>query len=357
MNDWNDDVLTRVVPRLTPVPLAERREILAGPASNDQHRGHFDRLAVLREIEAGGSARRREIEGPARIVFWNVERLRHIDAITETLKTVGADVNLLCEIDRGMARTQNTDRIVDLAGRLDQAYLYAVEFVELGLGDVHEQARHAGEENAQGFHGAALLSGVALQSPFLIRMDARGNWFDGVFHERRVGGTISIGAKVTVSGTPVTAVSVHLESHCDPQTRAADMEGLLRRIESVAPGEPAILGGDFNTSTGGLGERYNDRAAWLELIRQQPDRLTSPENYEPLFEVARSFGYDWHEANLPGVPTQRFPVGSDRPNHKLDWFFTRGLKVTDPLIIPAIRPGGMPSSDHECLAVTIVPLT
>ena len=355
MSDWNDDVLNQVVPRLSPVPLAERREILAGPSSNDHHRGHFDRLAALREIEAGGQAHRTGIEGPARVVFWNVERLRHIDAIAETLNTLKPDVNLLCEIDRGMARTHNTDRIADLAARLDEAYIYAVEFVELGLGDVQEQAHHAGEENAQGFHGAALVSDVEMDAPFLIRMDARGKWFDGAFRERRVGGTISIGARVRVNGTPVTMVSVHLESHCDPQTRAADMEGLLRRIESIAPGEPVILGGDFNTSTGGLGERYNDRAAWVERIRQQPDRLTSPENYEPLFEVARSFGFDWHDANLPGAPTQRFPVGSDRPNHKLDWFFTRGLKVSDPQIVPAIRAGGMPSSDHECLVVSVTP--
>src|SRR6185437_1144384 len=106
--------------------------------------------------------RRDEVEGAARVAFWNVERLRHIDAITETLKAAAPDVTILCEVDRGMARTQNTDRIVDLAGRLDQPYIYAVEFVELGLGDVHEQADHAGETNAEDFHGAALLSDVTM---------------------------------------------------------------------------------------------------------------------------------------------------------------------------------------------------
>ncbi|MDR3474342.1 MAG: endonuclease [Devosia sp.] len=356
MNDWNDGVLDQIVARLTAVPLTERAAILAGPAEGEHHRGHFDRLTVLREIEAGGTPRRQEIEGPARVAFWNVERLRHIDAIAETLKEIGADVNILCEVDRGMARTQNTDRIVDLAGRLDQAYLYAVEFVELGLGDVHEQADHAGEDNTEGFHGAALLSDVEMGSPFLIRLDDRGSWFDGVLHERRIGGTIAIGAKVRVAGQLVTMISVHLESHCDPATRAGDMEGMLRRIESIAPGQPVIMGGDFNTSTGGLGERYNDRAAWLERIRREPDRLTSPEPYEPLFEAAKRHGYDWQHANVGDAPTQRFAPGSDRPNHKLDWFFTRGLRASDPAIVPALRPDGQPSSDHECLAVTIEPL-
>jgi endonuclease/exonuclease/phosphatase family metal-dependent hydrolase len=355
MSHWNDSVLTQTVAQLTPVPLSERADILAGPIGNENHRGHFDRLAVLRQIEAAGIPRRPEIDGPARIAFWNVERLRHIEAIETTLQAIGADVNILCEIDRGMARTQNTDRIVDLAERMDQAYLYAVEFVELGLGDIHEQADHAGEENVQGFHGAGLLSDVDMDAPFLIRLDDRGNWFDGALHERRVGGTIAVGAKVGVAGRMVTMVSVHLESHCDPITRAGDMEGLLQRIETIAPGEAVIMGGDFNTSTAGP-ERWQDRASWLEGLRQEPQRLTSPESYEPLFEAATKYGYRWQDANVMGVPTQRFPAGSERPNHKLDWFFTRGLKASDPRIVPAIGPDGQPSSDHEALAVTILPL-
>ena len=76
---------------------------------------------------------------------------------------------------------------------------------------------------------------------------------------------------------------------------------------------------------------------------------------EPLFATASRYGYQWQTANIMGTPTQRFPGGSERPNHKLDWFFTRGLTCTDPAIIPALQPNGEPSSDHECLAVTVAP--
>jgi endonuclease/exonuclease/phosphatase (EEP) superfamily protein YafD len=55
------------------------------------------------------------------------------------------------------------------------------------------------------------------------------------------------------------------------------------------------------------------------------------------------------------TPTQRFAPDSERPNHKIDWFFTRGLDASDPKIVPAIREGGLPSSDHECLVVTVRP--
>jgi len=354
MSVWNDDIQQNLVGELTRVSLEERAAILAGPGSNDNHREHFDRLEVLRQVEAVGAPRRQSIDGPARVVAWNVERLRHIDAITETLKHQNADVALLCEVDRGMARTQNTDRIADLATRLAQPYLYAVEFLELGLGDLNEQEWHKGENNALGFHGAALVSDVAMQKPFLIRLDDRGSWFDGVLHERRVGGTIALGAKVMVMGKPVTMVSAHLESNCDPATRGHDMRGMLEKIERIAPGEAVVLGGDFNSSTGGIDD-WRDRDAWRAKMLDEPTRLTSPEPYEPQFAAAKEFGYDWHACNVMGVATQRFVPGRARTHHKLDWFFTRGLVATDPAIIPAVQADGSPSSDHECLAVTVTP--
>ena len=54
------------------------------------------------------------LTGSARLVFWNVERLRHLDAIAGHLQDHTPDVILLSEVDRGMARTGNTDRIAML---------------------------------------------------------------------------------------------------------------------------------------------------------------------------------------------------------------------------------------------------
>ncbi|MDL2402107.1 endonuclease [Rhizobium mayense] len=264
-------------------------------------------------------------------------------------------MTLLCEVDRGMARTQNRDGIVELAGRLEEGYLYAVEFVELGLGDRTEQIVHAGEVNAEGFHGAALLSAAGMANPFLIRLDARGDWFDGAHGERRVGGTIALGAKIAVSGRWVTMVSVHLESHCDPELRGQEMTRMLEMIEKIAPGEPAILGGDFNTSTAPFTKRRDDPAAWLEQLAREPERLTLPERYEPLFEAARQAGYEWQECNVAEKPTQRFAESNTRPRAKLDWFFTRGLEASLPQIVEAVGQDGKPSSDHEALLVTIFP--
>jgi hypothetical protein len=54
------------------------------------------------------------------------------------------------------------------------------------------------------------------------------------------------------------------------------------------------------------------------------------------------------------MPTTRH-ADPDRPRAKLDWLFTRGLKAISPEIIPALRPDGSPSSDHDCLVATVRP--
>jgi len=355
LSDWIDAPLEAVVRRLTEVPLVERQDILAGLKDLATHRRHFDRLAALREIEAGGHPpTRAAIPGPAKVLFWNVERLRHIDAITATLREEKADVGLLCEIDRGMARSGNGDPMVELAQRLGQGFVYAVEFIELDLGDPKEKAAHAGQSNRLGFHGAGIIADVSLRRPFLIRIDARGDWFDGTRHEPRVGGTIALGVQVIVAGVATTMVSVHLESHGDPEERAADTWRLLALIDRYDAQAPVILGGDFNASTASFAERWSDRAGWLRRLAQEPRRLTAPQPFEPLFSALADAGYDWHGCNVPDAPTQRFPEAeARRPLAKLDWFFTRGLTASDPRIIPALRADGSPSSDHDALIVSV----
>jgi len=354
MADWIDAPLVDTVTRLGEVPFAEREAILTGRKDKATHRAHLDRLPALRQIEVGGAVpHRTAIDGTARVACWNVERLRHLDAVEATLHAAAIDVALLSEVDRGMARSGNRDCIAELAGHFGHGYLYAVEFLELDLGDVDEKRIHAGETNLVGFHGAAISSDVALTRPFLIRLEARGDWFDGTRHEPRVGGTIALGAIVKVAGVPVVMVSVHLESYCTPATRRDDTEHLLTLIDRIASAAPVILGGDFNTSTASHAERA-DRDAWRSRLAAEPGRLIRPGPHEPIFELLAANGYDWHACNVADTPTTRY-ADPNRPRAKLDWFFTRGLVASSPEIVPALRSDGSPSSDHDCLVVTIAP--
>jgi hypothetical protein len=255
-----------------------------------------------------------------------------------------------------MARSGNRDCIAELSARLGQSYACALEFVELDLGDAREKREHAGETNLEGFHGAALIGDLALQRPFLIRIDVGGDWFDGSRGEPRVGGTIALGAQIVVDGVAVTAVSVHLESHGDPEERAGDMRRLLRLIDAYDAAAPVILGGDFNTSGLTRADRREGRRRWLDRVREQPQRLVRPQESEPLFADLAEAGYEWQACNIPDVPTTRYAgERAEQPRTKLDWFFTRRLEAGDPKIIPALLPDGSPSSDHDALAVSIRP--
>jgi endonuclease/exonuclease/phosphatase family metal-dependent hydrolase len=355
--DWIDRPQERVVERLTEVPAIERHAAFAAPKDPAIHRRLFDRFQALREIEVGGPApRRAAVEGSARILCWNVERLRHLDAVEAVLRNEGADLALLSEIDRGMARSGNRDCIGALSARLGQPYAYALEFVELDLGDPQEKRDHAGESNLDGFHGAALIGDLALLRPFLIRIEANGDWFDGSRNEPRVGGTIALGAQILVGGVAVTLVNVHLESHGDPEERAGDVRRLLRMVDAYDAAAPVLIGGDFNTSCVTRADRRAGKRPWRERMQQQPDLLVRPHRAEPLFTALAEAGYDGQACNVPEVPTTRYAgERAGQLRTKLDWFFTRGLEAADPKIIPALRSDGSPSSDHDALAVTIRP--
>lgn len=293
-------------------------------------------------------------EGPIRIVAWNVERLRHLQAIADMLETLAPTVALLSEIDSGMARSGNRHLIAELAERLGHAYIYSVEFIELDLGGPRERAKYAGQTNRCGFHGNAVTSAIEMHRPFLFRLETTGDWYGWRRDEPRVGARMAIGAQIDIAGRLVTTISVHLESHSDPAERAGQTSRLLDFIDRYDPDGPALIGGDFNTSTLDRESEHFEMDKRTAAAHQQ--RLTEVTPYEPLFALMTERGFDWRHCNVLGQPTERQdPRHPLRPLAKIDWFFTRGLEASAPKIIPALCPDGTPSSDHECLAVTVTP--
>jgi hypothetical protein len=109
---------------------------------------------------------------------WNAERCKRVEAAAGLLAPTGADAILLSEMDWGMARSGQRHATRELAAALGCGYVFAVEFLELGLGNEAERARHAGEANAVGYHGGAILSRHPLLEPALVRLGGDGD-FDG----------------------------------------------------------------------------------------------------------------------------------------------------------------------------------
>jgi endonuclease/exonuclease/phosphatase family metal-dependent hydrolase len=347
-------IVTRTTPDLSALDAAARELILARPATVEEHARQFAACACLHEIEiAAPPDAGPPLAGPARVVFWNAERGKFLDASAALLGRLGAAACLLCELDLGMVRSGQAHTARELAARLGAGYVFGAEFVELGLGDAWERERHAGEINAAGLHGAAILSPYPLERPALVRLPPDGAWFDGTRGERRVGDRIALLATMRIDGRPVTLADVHLESHSDPASRSAQMALLLEAIDAYGGEQPVLLGGDFNTSTAsrgwarGTGEREVLPAA----------RLLDPVPHEPLFALAAAKGYDWTACNTLGIPTQRTrPDGTPPPPFgRIDWFFTRGLVASDPQTIPAVDAKGIAISDHEMLLVSVRP--
>lgn len=348
MNRWILRPCRSTVPALTEVSAATRAALRDGPDDVAAYQAAHATLPALRQIETGPPMPvATSADGSLRVVVWNVERLRHLSATADLLRREGADVCLITEIDKGMARTGNTHRTAELSAAIGQPYCYGAEFVELDLGTAAERADHAGQENALGFHGNAVLSRLALHRPAVFRLEAEGEWFGWSRGEPRVGGRIAIGGQVMLNGIAVTVVGLHLESHSDPAHRAGQMARLVELIAQYDPVAPVLIGGDVNTSTYSWAERCAGGP-------EDPVRRRDVVPHEPMFAMMAAHGFGWQAANPPLTPTQRFHnTDGSRVPGKIDWIFTRGLEVSNPAVIPAVGPDGALLSDHDAVAVTI----
>jgi endonuclease/exonuclease/phosphatase family metal-dependent hydrolase len=286
---------------------------------------------------------------------WNAERCKHLDESAAFLAALDADVLLLSELDWGMARSGQRHTARELAERLGFAFAYGVEFLELDLGGPRERDACAGQTNTVGYHGNAILARVPLARPRLVRLETRGDWFDGARGEARVGGRCAVLAQVPVAGRATTFAALHLDSHGTPENRAAEMRVLLDALDAYDRDAPVVLGGDLNAFSLGLAE-IGDAERVAAALRADPQRWSHPVPHEPLFAVAEARGFDWSRCNVHGASTLRHATeaGSTRGVLKLDWFLCRGIATSAARVVDAIGPAsGAMLSDHEAIAVSL----
>lgn len=132
-----------------------------------------------------------------------------------------------------------------------------------------------------------------------------------------------------VDGRRLQVVPVHLTSPCPScgvsMTERLELEGRRRTAElasvlqSLAPGVPALIGGDFNSTD-----------------RSEPYRLLTRAGFQDPHRVAGSGpGFTWPNDQLP------FPV------LRIDWVLTRGMEPVDAWV----DDGG--ASDHRPVVVDL----
>ena len=336
-------VVTRVVDRTDPLDPALIADALDGLADPLRHAELERRVPALQAIEAGGSVEPGALAAKdrLRVVAWNMERCKYVAESVALVRTYGADVVLATEMDLGMARSGNRHTLADMAAGLGGAYVYGVEFAELGLGDRRETVWHAGEANNHGYHGNGIVAAGPLAHPALVRLDDGGVWFGGAGkpEQRRLGFRQAMVARLDGWKVPVWLVSAHLESRSDPSLRDEQIARLVDALDGVVGDEPVILGGDLNTVA-----VPHAGAAEIGAVFGRMGEI------EPLFERMERAGYLWREVNTSDPTMRARPDGTPvAPFPRIDWLFCRGLTPVDPVTIPAVDSSGSAISDHEAV--------
>jgi len=311
----------------------ERKSFVSREKSPAVHAAILASLACMNTVRIGGAEAKVGILAfPFNVAAWNLERCLFPEETAGKLQATGAPLVLLSEMDDGMARTEQRDPTAVVAGELGMNYAYGVEFLELSLGSEIERSYCRDDFNEKGFHGNALMASVTLKDAFLFRLPGEAVWFNDSNEQPRVGDRCAVGAIVETEAGPFVAVSVHLESVATAAYRERQTAALIDAVEAFAPGLPILIGGDLNTGNHTGGDFSTDT----------------------LFAMAEGRGFECHGGPLDQTSTRpslitRFP---DRAM-KLDWFLSRGLRVSGSHLVSSLNEEGKPLSDHDMIVCTI----
>jgi endonuclease/exonuclease/phosphatase family metal-dependent hydrolase len=371
-----------------------RIEALAGCRSTAELEEHPEYLAMAETID--GVLRTPEVadfrrgDAPARpryrFVAWNIERGNRLDEQLEAFRTHpylrDCDVLLVTEADAGMARSGNRMVTETLARELGMASVFAPCYIALGKGSGVE--RDVEGENKLGLHGNALLSRYPIRE---VRAIPLANGVDKMAHrEKRIGRQAAVSARIDFPNLSLAAASVHLDAQSTQRHRLEQMRDVLETLE---PGAPAIVGGDWNTSTYDSSSAFRAIVGFWRRVAMGVDytirnHYLRPEGWfeRGLFRLLERHGFDYRSSNVPGERTTNYDIYTAAAarnlaewvpewcfrfirwslrNHggkcpfKLDWLAARGLKVERPVVIHELREGRPePLSDHDPVGVDVV---
>ena len=170
---------------------------------------------------------------------------------------------------------------------------------------------------------------------------------------KRVGMPTGLVCRVRFGSHPLTVGVVHLARHCEPRSRDLQMATYLAQFPAD---EPAILGGDLNTTTTDL---LSGRAFLKTFARMliTPWRFHTPQAYEPLFGRLEAAGLEIDGVNVVRKPTFTFSrVIPPLFRPKLDWLAVRKVRpVRGSAAVIAPRPSFFSRrvSDHDFVTVEL----
>jgi len=271
------------------------------------HQAHFG--AHFAPIIVNRPSHRRRF--PIRVAVFNAQGGARIEQIVARLKRpplAGADLILLCEAGWRVRRSARREFAREVADALGMSFAFGAAW---GIPP-------APGEPFSRFTGNAILSAEPLEAVQVIPTPRypRRDFVD------LPGAPNGVVATVAIDGTSIAVAVAHLESRAGSEFRARQ----IRTIASaIPPHGPAVIGGDFNTTTIeiGLSRVPIGVARSIALNRR---RRQAPRSHEPLFEVLEEHGFDFEGANVPGHPTFTFArIVPQFLRPKLDWIALRQM--------------------------------
>jgi endonuclease/exonuclease/phosphatase family metal-dependent hydrolase len=221
-----------------------------------------------------------------------------MDRLAALIDSLGADVVLLQEVDRGTARSGEVDQLQVLAEATGMHGFFA-KAIDFDGGE----------------YGNALLSRHPLRETAAIPLPVE---VPEELADRYYEARVLLHAVVETPAGPVHVLNTHLDHHADPVFRHPQFFRMLAHLAAaVPPGAPVILGGDLNAEP----DAAEIRALRLELRDA------------------------WAECGEgPG-----FTFRADDPHRRIDYLWTRGLACTAAEVVPTLV------SDHRPLVAELRP--
>jgi endonuclease/exonuclease/phosphatase family metal-dependent hydrolase len=192
-----------------------------------------------------------------RAAAWNIQRGARLDDIARVLAGLDADVVLLAETDHGLGRSGDRNVARALAETLEMSYAFGVSYLVLrdDLGENPEQ-----RPNGLALAGTAILSRVPIRAAHNVDMPELRDKFSS--SEKRLGHKRALVAELDLGGDRLAVGACHLDSTASPAGRARQLAALLDAL----PLGPALVGGDFNSST-------YDLSSTVALVRDVAHKL------------------------------------------------------------------------------------
>ena len=326
--------------------------------------------------------------GHVRAAGWNIERGIEFGGIVRTIREHpeirDSDVFVLTELDYGMARSGNRRVPLELAEELGLSFAFAPSYLNLEKGSGLEAG--APGHNEFGLHGNGIFSRCPLRGAHAVVLPNGKDKMRG--KEKRLGSQRAVVAVVDHPLGAFRIVSAHLDAHSTQKHRMLQMRLILDDLDQFFPELPALIGGDWNTST------YNSQNALFSImgycrrvlmgvrhvIRTHypyPDRWFE----RHLFRELEGRGFEYRQFNEPGGCTLHYDVADlaangrmadwipnwcfwfinwalskngGRCSFKLNWFAAKGLVPVvnhPPRVVTDVHVPGVPLSDHDPILV------